>query len=176
MTTSPLNPSAPTGPARPRREGLPPAVTVPRRFGMSIMLLAMTLFSLTFFVLRLLGFPGPAVVIICGFFVAISIAQMIWVRSPRKASIITGLVYSYAVALALMGWVVLVYRTFDLFTLILLPLLGPIGALFGYLAGGLMAGIFLLMGWEPNTDGALVDQETAAQNVSRPKALEPPNE
>ncbi len=126
-----------------------PAVGVPRRFGMGILLLMVTMYAVLFAVSRLLAQGNPAVLVaVAVFFTGVGLGQMLLYcgRYPRAASVwvgaclfpveVLGLIFVYHF-LGDSSWVV---------GLLVLFLLSPIlGAFLGYLAGGLTAGVFLLL-------------------------------
>ena len=112
---------------------------VPRRYGIGTVLIVIAAFSVMLGVLRLLGAHPILSCIIIGLFVVVAIAQLIGPESPRKASMIGGALYVLVVGIVLSvmspgGGVVV---------LLALIIATPIGALLGYVAGGLLASIFL---------------------------------
>ena len=127
-----------------------PAVGVPRRFGLAVMFVLMTMFALLFMVLQLLHATPTWFVMIAVLFAAVSMGQVLLFEGqhPRAASVFVGAVlwpletlvagmYHEAIgsAITLEGLVVL-----TVFSI-------PLGAFFGYAAGGLTAGIFLAIEW-----------------------------
>jgi hypothetical protein len=143
--------------ATPQDEGFS-GVGMPRRFSMAIMMAWMTLFAVAFSVLKWLEAPPVLFVIITILMLGIGLAQM-WLfggKKPRLASIVAG-----AVVLSV-EIVVLSFATdvFDSHTpnmllrivgsiLLVIPCM-PVGALFGYLLGGLTAGIVLTLNYLEN--------------------------
>jgi MFS family permease len=141
--TSPENPNA-----KPQLKGQPNSrladlrrktYRVPRRYGIGTVLIVIAAFSVMLGVLRLLGAHPILCCIIIGLFVVVAIAQLIGPESPRKASMIGGALYVLVVGIVLSvmspgGGVVV---------LLALIIATPLGALLGYVAGGLFASIFL---------------------------------
>ena len=132
---------------------------VPRRFGVAVMLVIMTMYAVLFAVMQKL--PALFFVGIATFFTGVGLGQAILYegRSPRKASAVTGMVL-YPVLL-IVGAVIMAHndRTIPdpsenplLFAVVVVLagflvafyFLSGFGAGAGYLAGGLIAGVFLL--------------------------------
>ncbi|HID76625.1 MAG TPA: hypothetical protein EYP56_11585 [Planctomycetaceae bacterium] len=128
-----------------------PAVGVPRRFGTGILLLLVTMYAILFAVLELLGAPPWVFLSVAVFFTGVGMAQMLLFGGgyPRAASVwagaillpvelVAGLIYAAAAANV---------PPDDLcFSLsCVVPFSIPLGAGFGYLAGGLTAGAFVLL-------------------------------
>ncbi len=131
------------------REGPPgarwdtPAVGVPRRFGVGILMLMTTMFAALFSVMRLLGAPAEVFITVAVLFAGVGLGQMLLYRGkyPRAASIWVGGCLFPVEVIGLM----IHFRSFAPGLVLLLvasPFLGPI---LGYLAGGLTAGVFLLL-------------------------------
>ena len=119
---------------------------VPRRFGIGTILVITTAFGLLLSLLQNAGAPPGVVWFVIVFVSLIGLGQMLLFGGshPRKASIVTGeicfpLMIAAAVALfkpsrtlpGEMAWVVFTSLVF--------------GGGFGYLAGGVVAGVFLIM-------------------------------
>jgi RimJ/RimL family protein N-acetyltransferase len=124
---------------------------VPRRFGIGVLMILVTMFAVLFAMLNVMRVDPRVFAIIGVLFVGVVAAQVLLFegRSPRKASAAVG-----AVLFPIEVLVVLIIeqlRTGDpdrsplalgLFGLVCTV---PAGALFGYLAGGLTAGVFLAL-------------------------------
>jgi MFS family permease len=132
-----------------------PAAGVPRRFGMGILMLLMTLSAVLFSVLRTVGAGVEVFVVISTMFAAVALGQIVLFggRYPRAASIWVGACFFPLQAIALCLWMLFEtgYRSsqspaqlFLLFGMLLLISI-PIGAAFGYLSGGLVGGVFLIL-------------------------------
>ena len=127
------------------------ATGVPRRFGMSIMFMMMTMYALLFAFMKMMDTPPWEFAIIAIFVTGVGFAQMALFggRYPRAASIWSGAIlfpveiffYTGAWAYSDTGQT-LVSFAIGLFLAILST---PFGAFFGYLSGGLTAGAFLLI-------------------------------
>ncbi len=127
---------------------------VPRRFGVGVMLVIMTMYAVLFAVLQ--QTPAGFFVTVALFFTIVGLAQAILYkgRNPRKASIVTGA--GLGLLLALIGDALALVLSVqggapfsEIASLVLWLLFAALcgvvfGALFGYLAGGLTAGVFLL--------------------------------
>ena len=115
---------------------------VPRQFGTGTLLLATTLFAVLFAVLKWAG-ATPQQLFFCSAFVAtVSLAQIVFERAPRWASMLAGGVY---LPLSMLNIPVFYRRPIqdtsfsNVFRLVL------IGLCIGYLGGAIIAGIFLAM-------------------------------
>ncbi len=160
---------------------------VPRRFGVAVMLVVTTMYAVLFAAIRTwvvvatLGPPAPAIiaalfVVIVGFFTIVGLSQAILFkgRNPRWASIITGTILGPPAA---MGVMLLAsapgLNSVDklLAGLICgLPLWLALGGCFGYLAGGLIAGVFLLFN---KVQPPLEDPEADESDARQPDAADP---
>ena len=134
----------------------PDAVGVPRRFGMGRLLALVTFFAVLFSILRVLRTGGLVLALVGVFFLAVGLGQTILYRGrrPRAASCMTG---------AVMLPILFVIGMLTVFALDLsggfeaIPgrsiaqvvcaaiYLPPVGAGLGYLTGGLVAGLFLVL-------------------------------
>ncbi len=123
-----------------------PAIGVPRRFGLGILMLMMTLFAILFAAMQVLGASPEIFIIVAVLVVGVGLGQAVLYggKYPRAASIWVGACLLPAEILVL-----IVHPAAEkgspgemAFLLILSPLLG---AGLGYLAGGLTAGVFLLI-------------------------------
>jgi len=148
---------------------------VPRRFGMGVLLVITTMYAVLFAALQRFppeaqGYPHEVFLAVVAFFTGVGVAQTVLYhgRNPRRASIISGIVLGGLIALvtALIevhlhaGWFHR-YWWYYLTVWILLPTAGGtlLGGPLGYLAGGLIAGVFLLFNkWQP----PLGDEEVAS--------------
>ncbi len=147
------------------RQRLPPAVRrqarpplkqtgVPRRFGVGVMLVIMTMYAMLFAALK--NTDAVFFVLAAVFVTIIGLSQAILFKGhdPRKASVITGMALGILFPV-LASVVVLISGIIDgkaatALIAALFPLLfgvlvgGGLGAIAGYLAGLLIAGVFLL--------------------------------
>ncbi len=124
---------------------------MPRRFGVGVLLILMTFFAVLFALLRSLDY-GPEVCAIVGvLFVGVAAGQALLFggKQPRAASIVVGAVLFPLEMLGLALYRNLVEQpgrgsiVDDTFAGLLCSIAG--GALLGYLAGAVTAGIFLVM-------------------------------
>ncbi len=123
---------------------------VPRRFGASVMLVIMTMYAVLFAAMQtvqvLVHERDPLLFVMVSIFVTgVGLAQAILYggRQPRKASILAGIILA-----APMAFIALVQRhqTLDEPAIIgFLYFISGFGALAGYVAGGAIAGVFLLL-------------------------------
>jgi len=129
------------------------AVGVPRRFGMAIMLLIMAMYAVLFAAMTLLDANPTLFVMIAVLFTGVGLGQMLLFggRYPRAASVWVGACLLPAETLvALIYWAdeLTRYGSTGVFLgqlTVLTVFSVPAGALFGYLAGGLTAGVFLIL-------------------------------
>jgi hypothetical protein len=123
---------------------------VPRRFGVGVMLILMTAFAVLFAIMRTFGAPPGVFLIIAGLFFAVTVAQIVLFhgKKPRAASMLAG-----GVAFPLTTIAVAVWMTQDRNAdpAALANVLPPMicmsviaGVPLGYLAGCVMAGVFLM--------------------------------
>jgi hypothetical protein len=146
-------PDAPIGPlpkspdSRPTegvpRQPAPHEAGVPRRFGVGILLVITSMYTVLFAVLRALGVPPIEFILVALFFTAVGLGQMLLYQGkrPRRASVMAGA--GCGVGLCVLGAALghdhLRFAPFD-------PIGGAIaGAVYGYPAGVLIAGVFLLI-------------------------------
>ncbi|MCR4411775.1 MAG: Clp protease N-terminal domain-containing protein [Thermoguttaceae bacterium] len=148
--------AAPTVPDLGVRRGPPgarwdrPAAGVPRRFGLGTLLLITTMFAVLYASLQLLGAHPVVFVMVVVLFAGVGLGQMLLFggKYPRAASIWVGLVlFPIEVAVAMLYVASQsLYGGPDPNEVCALAVLAvPFGAGFGYLAGGLTAGVFLLL-------------------------------
>lgn len=120
---------------------------VPRRLSMASLLCGMLAFSGMFAILRFSEVPGFLYFWLIAFVAAIAVSQMVFERSPRLASTITGGGFHFAaILLALANFVFDGSGSFriPLELLCLLIIFVPIGAALGYVTGGALAGFWLV--------------------------------
>lgn len=128
---------------------------MPTRFGVGLMLLFLTLFSVAFCILKACGTPPTAILFLTLLFTVVGFAQILWPGQPRLVSALSGGMYLPLWSLAFVAsqvasdgdWQVLVQAAPMAFCI------APMGALFGYLAGALLAGIFLRVGFSSEPTG-----------------------
>lgn len=137
------------------------AVGMPRRFSIAIMMAWMTLFAGAFSVLKWVSAPPEVFGIVTIFMLSIGLAQM-WLfggNRPRLASIVAGAVTLPVEAVILS----LITNDFTnhsgpliriLVSIVLIIPSIPVGVLFGYLLGGLTAGIVLTLNYLENRNNA----------------------
>jgi hypothetical protein len=122
---------------------------VPRRFGIGTMLIITTMYAVLFAVMQTLRLPLEGFVLVSLFFTAIGFGQMLLFkgRRPRRASIIVGACAYPCLAVGSVGFVQrnLDYQSFFFFLFPGLVCFIPTGAIMGYLAGMLIAAVFLLI-------------------------------
>jgi hypothetical protein len=122
----------------------PAQYVVPRQFGMSAIIGIITALAVLFGAFRVYNAP-PVLYLFFGVqAIVICLAQMLYGKTPRAASAITG-----AVLLPLFLGVGMAYwndrRSGELIYWGLLVGTVPVGAFLGYITGTLAAGVFLLM-------------------------------
>jgi hypothetical protein len=156
---------------------------VPRRFGVAVMLVIMTMYAVLFAAMQKL----PAVFFICiaTFFTGVGLAQTILYkgRDPRRASVVAGMTL-YPLLLVVAAFVMVMsggghppdIRDLSRALITLLAVFyffSGFGALAGYLAGGLIAGVFLLFN---KVQTPLEDPEADELDVRQPDVLDPASE
>lgn len=154
MTTAKLQPADPTPEVltaalvENRRNWNNPA-RMPTRFGVGLMLLFLTLFSVGFWILTACGTPPAAILFLTLLFTVVGWGQILWPPQPRLISTLAGGMFVPLWLLAYMAYDYNAGQRRWSFLLEALPLTfctAPVGALCGYLAGALIAGIFLRAG------------------------------
>lgn len=134
------------------------AVGVPRRFGMAVVMLIMTMYAVLFATMKLLNTHPAVFLVVAVLFTGTGLGQMLLFggRFPRAASIWVGACLLPVEVIALV-----VYYGFEsrnprwgdiIFQAVCsLVLAAPAGAVAGYVAGVLTAGVFLLIEkfWKP---------------------------
>lgn len=119
---------------------------VPRRFGIGTILVVTTAFGLLLSLLQALGAPPGVVWFVIAFVSLVGLGQMLLfgAKQPRMASIVVG-----AICLPLMTFATFVFaspRGADSEEAVCVTFAAAIfGGGFGYLAGGVVAGVFLVM-------------------------------
>jgi hypothetical protein len=133
-----------------------PAAGVPRRFGVGVLMLLITLFAVLFSVMRSIGASVGTFAVISTMVAAVAIGQILLFggRYPRAASVWVGACFFPLQVIALWLWSCfedggrlafndlteqIVVGTFLLLVWI------PIGAVFGYLSGAVVGGVFLIL-------------------------------
>jgi hypothetical protein len=155
------------------------AVGVPRRFSLAALMLIVTCYAVLFAGMQLLGATPTIFAVIAVFVTGVGVAQTLLFggKYPRAASVWAGTCLLPLEILVLrVGYYVFSTRVSPSFEsevgiLVLTVFCIPAGALLGYLAGGLAAGIFLV----PD----LLAPKTQAENAGRseqPAAVQPPPE
>jgi len=129
------------------REG---TVGIPRRFGTVRVLGLITLFAILFGLFSWLDFHPVAFVIFTLFIGLVGLGQVILFggREPRRASVVVGAAAGVCIAL----WAAMHEPIHLREATIVLVVLVAFGALFGYLAGGLLAAVFLIRGRDLDED------------------------
>ncbi|HEX7446325.1 MAG TPA: hypothetical protein VF306_02200 [Pirellulales bacterium] len=117
---------------------------VPRRFGIGTMLIVTAAYGMLLAILRLAGWPPGATAWILAFISLVGMGQMFLfgARRPREASVVTGAVGLPLAMFAFAPYFGYVDPRAWLCTLVCAV---PMGAVAGYLAGGVVAGVFLVM-------------------------------
>ena len=148
------------------------AVGVPRRFGMSVMFLMMTMYAVLFAAMQALKFPPVVFSVIALMVTGVGFGQMVLFggRYPRAASIWSGACLFPVVMNGALLWGG-VFSGRSVFTSAALMVSATIpwvlvGAVFGYLAGGLTAGVFLLieMYWARREAAGSQEEENKTQD------------
>jgi len=151
------------------------ATGVPRRFGLAILFLMVTLYALLFSSMQLLDVQPVTFVVVAVLVTGVGLGQMILFggKYPRAASIWIGacLFPLEILAVHVGGWfmtpnaVVSVEGVVLVFARVLVSI--PGGAFFGYLFGGLTAGVFLLL-------DRYAERKAAAETESRDDSSQDP--
>ena len=162
-------------------------VGVPRRFSVGTLMVMVTMFAVLFAVLKTWNAKPTECVVIATFFFVVGTAQCLMYggKNPRKASLVAGawanalltmadvLVTLYASHLNLPGWWMLGGLVGFLGYLVIQAC---VGAIAGYLAGTLTAGIFLWIerdkesseAIEPTTEAPLGKRGTPGRFIGSP--------
>jgi hypothetical protein len=131
---------------------------VPRQFGIGILLVITTMFAVLFAIMQMLKLPPLAFAGIAVFFGAVGLGQMLLFKGkrPRRASVIVGACFLPCLVFGSIVFEMLSLGGVgpDLSIALFCPVFWiPVGALLGYLAGGLIAGVFLLINTLENRRG-----------------------
>ncbi len=125
---------------------------VPRRFGVGTLLIVVLSVSLLFAAARWLDLPPPLTIFAASFLAVIGALQMLMNKVPRAVSVAAGAIILPLTLVA--TWSASGANTHPLFrTLVTTPAdivfglahLAAVGALFGYVGGVLVAGLFLVI-------------------------------
>ncbi len=141
-----------------------PAAGVPRRFGLGVLLLITTMFAMLYAGLQVLGAPPVVFVMVVVLFAAVGAGQMLLFRGkyPRAASIWVGAFLFPIETAATLIYLNSAHSGLDIDAATILALAiaaAPLGAGFGYLAGGLTAGVFYLLERFKKRPPAIVELE-----------------
>ena len=123
--------------------------SVPRRFGVGVLMILMTAFAVLFATMRTFGAPPEIFLVVAGLFLAVTLAQILLFqgKKPRQASMLAGGVVFPLECVAVAAWESRNARNGgDAFVAIVGSVFCtvPGGVLFGYLAGCIMAGVFFV--------------------------------
>jgi hypothetical protein len=151
---------------RPRQaffDSLPKAVGVPRQFSVGTMMVFMTFFAVIFSIMTMLGAESPIFTGVTVFFVGVGAGQMFLFRGrdPRKSSLLSGVVMGIvsSILVAIMSWIMHSEGKDDYQATVYCILFVIFGGPLGYLAGGLIAGIFLFREREKQAEADAVKEE-----------------
>jgi apolipoprotein N-acyltransferase len=142
---------------------------VPRRFGVGKLLMMTALFSVLFGILQILMMPPIVFFVLIFFSVGVGAAQAILYqgKQPRRASVLAGAIFGATAAplsLFALMWehgVPLEYEV--LLGFLAASIVGALpGAAFGYVAGCLIAGLFLI---KEREDAETPDAEAVSPNL-----------
>jgi len=117
------------------------ASRVPARFGTGGMLFLLTIFCALFGLLKWVNAPGAIYLVVILFLLIVGIAQMRWGETPREVSIAMGAII---LPVAVVSLNLLEGYVQDSEKLTYGIIFIPVGALFGYLAGAVLASFFLV--------------------------------
>jgi len=157
---------------------------VPRRFGIGTILLVTMATSLLLALLIARGAPASIILSAIGFLTLIGLGQAVLFhgKNPRLASIVTGAVlmpFCFLVAFAYYLFTNKIFHTDEVIDGCFFALgFAFFGALLGYLGGGLIGGLFLLMDrWEAkfghrHAQAELFDPFAPATDASQSKTAE----
>lgn len=153
-----MDPEIPPRIARAARLGLPEgprgarwdsrAAGVPRRFGMAVLMLITTMYAVLFAVMQLLDARPEVFIVVAVLATGVGLGQMLLFggRYPRAASVWVGACLFPVEVLVLIIYTFYFSPSTEEPLMCCFLLLSPIlGAGFGYLMGGLTAGVFLLI-------------------------------
>jgi positive regulator of sigma E activity len=141
---------------------------------MSVMFLMMTMYAVLFAAMQLFGTPPVVFAVIAILVTGVGFGQMVLFggKYPRAASIWTGAILFPIEILGVLIW------TGSLKAIAILLICPPFGALFGYLAGCLAAGAFLLIELygkraesEEAADAEIVKDAEGAPTTAAPEGM-----
>lgn len=118
--------------------------SAPRRFDLATIFVVTFAYSLLFGLMSYFHFPPAVSLIIGGFITLVGVGQALLFggQNARVASVITGVVLSVLFQFCMVIWPP---RGFSGFAMIfMLPIVAAVGAGFGYMAGALVGGVFLV--------------------------------
>jgi hypothetical protein len=146
---------------------LPEAVGVPRRFSVGTMIIMLSLFGVLFAVLKMLNTDPIVFACIAVFFMGIGVAQTVLFsgKDPRRASFIAGFPLGFVCALGgtfIANWTGGYHQIDGYFCLVFACTL--FGGPCGYLAGCLVAGIFLVRERESEEETDQIDDDDEGRN------------
>lgn len=137
-----------------------PATGVPRRFSMTALFAMMTLYAVVFAVMQSVDAGSTVFIVIAVLLTGVGIGQTLLFdgKFPRVASVCTGAVlFPLEIVAAIVYHNLSSPSSVDLGIIILATVISvPAGGLFGYLAGGLAGGVFVLL--------ELIAKETQSKN------------
>jgi len=118
--------------------------SAPRRFDLATIFVVTSAYSLLFAVMSALNFPPVSSLVVGGFITAVGIGQAVLFggRIPRAASVVTGAVICIPITIAVTMSTSRGFRGSEL--LLSIPFSFTFGAMFGYVAGVLVGGVFLV--------------------------------
>jgi hypothetical protein len=128
----------------------PNEVGIPRRFSLGKLMQLIVFFAVLFSILKICNADAVLYFIIGCLFIVVGITQVLLFKGnkPRKASIIGGVLY--VSIFYCIGFVQLYFTGGDLLPLLRTALIMPVfGSFIGYIAGCLLAGVFLIPEREP---------------------------
>jgi hypothetical protein len=117
----------------------PTVYSVPRRYDLATLIVVTVVFSVLFAGLKLLKAKPDAFLLIVGFVVVVGLSQAILPKAPRVASVAAG---SGFFVIALIVGVVMEGMSVRLLN-DEIPVFAFLGAIYGYLGGTLIGGVFL---------------------------------
>jgi hypothetical protein len=147
-----------------------PATGLPRRFGLSVMLSITTLFAIVFSTLQLYDAQPEVYVILGVLLFGVAVGQMFLFKGafPRAASVWTGTVLFPIEIVVLAVYLSMTGHMHDGGGVIvgIAVISTPVGAFLGYLAGGLTAGVVLLLEMVPDRGGPRTEEAEATSSVA----------
>jgi hypothetical protein len=137
-----------------RKDELGPQVGLPRRFGIGTAMLLTALFAVVFATMKTLDTPPALFAGIAVFVAGVAACQAILYRgkNPRKASFVGGYLVGGAIWVAVAVCGIFVWHSKEIGAILagLFMTVALFGGPLGYLAGGVVAGIFLF--WKEEDD------------------------